>query len=306
MDEIPWDNNRNTRIAPASATRARLLIVAATLLWSTSGFFTKAPLLEFWSPQQRGIQLAFWRVLFACVLLVPLVRRPRWTWRLVPAGISFALMNICFLMAMTTTTEANAIWLQYTAPAIVLIAGVWFMNERAVRADYLMMALSLTGVCLIVFFECRAAARQDYSAQGVFWGLASGATFAGVILSIRALRDVDSAWVVAVCLLCAAAALAPVIISQAAWPSPPVLGWVAAFGLLQLGLPYLLFAHGTRTVSGHEAAFIGLLEPLLVPLWAFLVWRHTDSYTPPAIWTMVGGALILLGLVLRYGPRSAT
>jgi drug/metabolite transporter (DMT)-like permease len=129
-------------------------------------------------------------------------------------------------------------------------------------------------------------------------------TFAGVILSIRALRDLNSAWVVAVCHLCAAAALAPLIISQAAWPSAPVLGWVAAFGLFQLGLPYLLFAQGTRTVSGHEAAFIGLLEPLFVPLWAFLFWHNTDSYTPPAIWTLVGGALILLGLIWRYGRRA--
>ena len=148
----PPSSDPHTRCAP---TNGRLLIVAAALLWSTSGFFVKAPLLEFWSPQQRGIQLAFWRVLFACVLLLPMVRRPRWTWRLVPAGISFALMNVCFLMAMTTTTEANAIWLQYTAPALVLVVGVLFLGERAVRADYWMMALCLAGVCLIVFFECR-------------------------------------------------------------------------------------------------------------------------------------------------------
>jgi drug/metabolite transporter (DMT)-like permease len=209
-------------------------------------------------------------------------------------------------MAMTTTTEANAIWLQYTAPALVLVVGVFFLGERAVRADYLMMTLSLAGVCLIVFFECRAATKQNYSAQGVFWGLAAGVTFAGVILSIRALRDVNSAWVVALCHLCAAAALAPAIVSQAAWPSRPVLAWVAAFGLFQLGLPYLLFAHGTRSVSGHEAAFIGLLEPLLVPIWAFVFWHNSPSYTPPAIWTLFGGGMILVGLILRYRRRTAS
>ena len=73
---------------------------------------------------------------------------------------------------------------------------------------------------------------------------------------------------------------APWIVVQGNWPPNPVLGWVAAFGLLQLGLPYLLFAKGTRTISGHEASFIGLLEPILVPLWAYIFWRHAPAIRP--------------------------
>ena len=233
-----------------------------------------------------------------------MVRRVKWTWRLVPAVASFSLMNICFLKALTTTTAANAIWLQYTAPAIVLLCGVIFMGERAAAADWWMMGLCLFGVVLIIGFELRAAALQGYSSQGVFWGLAAGVTFAAVILSIRALRDLDSAWLMGVCHICAAATIAPLVVSQAVWPSGKVLLWVAAFGMLQLGLPYYLFATGTRTVSAHEAAFIGLLEPIFVPLWAYVFWRNAAGYTPPAVWTLVGAAFILAGLILRFGPRS--
>ena len=43
------------------------------------------------------------------------------------------------------------------------------------------------------------------------------------------------------------------------WPS----GWLwlllAGFGILQMGLPYVLFARGLKTIPGHEAAGIGLL-----------------------------------------------
>ena len=277
-------------------TYSRLLIVAATLLWSTSGFFAKAPVLKFWHDDIRGIQLAFWRVAFALLLLVPCIRKVTWTWRLLPAGITFASMNVCFLKAMTTTSAANAIWLQYTAPAIVLLVGVWFLGEKIVAGDYVMLALCLLGVGCILWFEFSLAARQGHGMEGVFWSLASGATFAGVILSIRALRDVDSAWVVTVCHLSAAVILLPVIIRQSVVPPLPLIGWMAAFGILQLGLPYLLFAKGTRVIAGHEAAFIGLLEPIFVPLWAYLCWGNV-----PASWTIIGGSFILAGLFFRYG-----
>jgi drug/metabolite transporter, DME family len=62
----------------------RLQIMAAALLWSTSGFFAKAPSVEEWP----GPVLAFWRAVFASVLLVPQVRNPRWSWGLVPLVVA--------------------------------------------------------------------------------------------------------------------------------------------------------------------------------------------------------------------------
>jgi drug/metabolite transporter (DMT)-like permease len=63
-----------------------------------------------------------------------------------------------------------------------------------------------------------------------------------------------------------------------------------------MGIPYLLFAHSLKSLSGHEASAIGLIEPILVPLWVYLAWHRVPDW-----WTFVGGALILVGLVMRYG-----
>jgi drug/metabolite transporter (DMT)-like permease len=71
-----------------------------------------------------------------------------------------------------------------------------------------------------------------------------------------------------------------------------------------MGLPYLLFARGVSRVTGHEAAGIVLLEPILVPVWVYLAWRHVPSYQAPQWWTLAGGGLILLGLGLRYLGRK--
>ena len=63
-----------------------------------------------------------------------------------------------------------------------------------------------------------------------------------------------------------------------------------------MGLPYVFFARGLKSVTSQEATGIGLLEPLLLPVWVYLAWSET-----PAPWTLVGGGLILASLVLRYG-----
>ena len=70
--------------------------------------------------------------------------------------------------------------------------------------------------------------------------------------------------------------------------------------MLQMGIPYLLFARGLRTLPGHEASGIVLLEPILMPLWVFLAYHAEPTYHAPRWWTLVGGGLILCGLLVRY------
>ncbi|HEV3137158.1 MAG TPA: hypothetical protein VGZ26_04625, partial [Pirellulales bacterium] len=59
------------------AAVGRLWIVLAAVMWSSSGLFAKAPIFDTWPAETRGVLLAFWRALFAGLLLLPLVRRPR-------------------------------------------------------------------------------------------------------------------------------------------------------------------------------------------------------------------------------------
>src|SRR5262245_25826361 len=167
---------------------ARLLVAAAATMWSTSGFFAKAPYFQGWP----GPALAFWRAAFACVVLWPLVRRPQWSWKLLPATATFAVMNYTYLTAMAKGTAANAIWLQYTAPVWVLLIGVFVFGEKAVWRDWLLVVLAAAGVAIILYNEW-----QGESIEAVLWGLSSGLTYGGVVLSLRQLRSMDSAWLAA-------------------------------------------------------------------------------------------------------------
>lgn len=287
IDEL---ESHHRAAALASPLAGRLWVALAAVLWSSSGLFAKAPIFADWPLESRGMLLAFWRALFAGVLLLPAVRRPKWDAKLVPLCVAFTAMNVSYLSAMTLTTAANAIWLQSTAPWWVFLVTVVGLGGAISQSERIPLAIGGVGLAIILGFQLRG---QDQA--GIVLGLISGFAYAGVVLSLRALRNHDAVWLVAVCHLAAAAALAPYVAYQDIWPSGRQLPVLAGFGLFQMALPYVFFARGLRTISSQEATGIGLLEPLLLPVWVYLVWGEV-----PAPSTLFGGGLILLGLVLRY------
>jgi drug/metabolite transporter (DMT)-like permease len=276
--------------ASRPAASGRWWIVAAAVLWSSSGLFAKAPTFADWPLDSRGVLLAFWRALFAGLLLIPLVRRPRWDVKLIPLCLTFAAMNLTYLSAMTLSTAANAIWLQSTAPWWVFLAGALFFREPFAPSQRIPLVVGGLGLAIILWFEVQGQARA-----GVLCGLISGITYAGVVMSLRALRDQDSVWLIVVSHLATATLMLPYIVWLNIWPGMEQFPVLAAFGLLQMAVPYVFFARGLRSVTSQEATVIGLLEPLLLPVWVYLAWSEV-----PAPWTVVGGGLILTGLLLQY------
>lgn len=284
-------------IAPTATERrrGRLLLIAAAILWSTVGLFAKAPYFQEWS----GAALAFWRAAFASFVLLPLVRKPCWTWRFLPMILFFVAMNYTFLTAMKLTEASNAIWLQNTAPVWVFLVGVFYFKEPLHPRDMGTIVFATAGILLILTFEIGNA-----SYQGVLFGLLAALTYSGVVLSLRQLRDYQASWLVALNHLTTALVLSPFAFSQLqGGPYVPTgMQWLllACFGTLQMGLPYLLFARGLHHTPSHEASGIVLIEPVLTPVWVFFAWHQHPSYEAPRWWTLVGGGLILTGLLIRY------
>lgn len=277
-----------------------LLIVFASLLWSTSGFFARAPQLDIWPQEERGAVLSFWRAIFALSLMLPCIRRPSWSWGMLPMVACFAVMNWTYLTALVSGPPANAIWLQNLAPVWVMLVGVFFLGERTVPRDWMMLVLCATGVLFILFFQIR---QGGSGGQLAMWlGLLSGVFYAGVVLSLRMLRNQDPAWLVAANHLTTAVVMAPFALASSHYPQGSTWILFAAFGMFQMGLPYLLFARGLQTTPSHIASVLTLLEPILLPLWIHLAWSHTAGYEPPPWWTLIGGAFILAGLLVRFTP----
>lgn len=273
-----------------SKLEGRIWVLAAALLWSTGGLFAKAPIFDDCPLAIRGPMFAFWRAFFAALVLLPMVRRPRFRGLIVPLVLIFTAMNVTYLVSLTRTTAANAIWLQATAPWWVFLFSVFLFRERIVGRDLIPLAFGCLGVGAILVFEIQGQARF-----GVLAGLASGIGYALVLVLLHQLGRENSAWLIAVCHAVAAVAMLPWVFYLGWWPSLAQLAVLAGFGALQMGIPYTFMTYGMRAVSSQEAVAIALIEPILMPLWVFLLYHEV-----PAWWTVVGAALILVGLVLRY------
>jgi DME family drug/metabolite transporter len=286
-----------------SSAGARLFVVAAAVLWSLSGAFksvlTHPTALGLHDPPVDPAQIAFYRVLFAGLVLIPTLRRVDVSCRPAMVGmvLTFAAMNALFIRALTLGTAANAIFLQYTAPLWVYLAGIWWLGERPQRRSTVAVTVGMLGVAVIV-----SGGWSGERLDVIGLALGSGVAYAGVLIWLRVLRGESSRWLTVLNHLGSAVVLLPDA-ARFGLPTPGQLAWLFLFGAVQMGLPYWLMARGLRSVSPSEAGTLSLLEPILNPLWAYLV--SPDDETPGQ-WTWVGGALILSGIAYRYWPAKAS
>lgn len=284
-----------------SATHGRLCILFASLLWSTSGAFTKVltkpTVLDLDQPKIQPLLIACLRVLFAAVVILPTLRPGDFSFRpmmIVLVGC-FALMNVTFVTALAEGTAANAIVLQYTAPMWMYLASVWLLGEASDRRSLAAIGIGLVGIVVIM-----AGGWQEGSLLIVSIALVSGVAYAGVMIGLRLLRSCSARWLVFLNLLGSGLVLVPWVYRLPA-PTMGQLVVVFFYGAVQLAIPYWLVARGLRSISPQEAGTITLSEPLLNPLWAYLI-----SGEEPALATWIGGAFILGALAWRYWPRVAT
>ena len=285
-----------------SLAHGRLCVVLAALLWSTSGAFTKLLTqptgFGLDKPALDPLQLAFARPFFASLALLPLLRRGDVSFRpaMLATAVSFATMNALYVTAMAIGSAANAVFLQYTAPMWMAIVSIFWLKEPPDRRTLCALAVSMAGVAVIVIGGWGDGGKL--TAAGI--ALGSGVAYAGVLIGLRVLRAASSRWLTIFNHLFAAAALAPsLFFCWKATPSPAQLATLFLFGSLQMALPYWLVARGLRRVSPQEAGMLTLLEPLFNPLWAFLVYRQSET---PSVYTLAGGACILAALAWRYWP----
>ncbi|HMF12260.1 MAG TPA: DMT family transporter [Gemmataceae bacterium] len=289
--------------AVPSLARGRILVVTAAVLWSLSGIFKC--ILKHDTPLRLGLEpvsdlaIAFYRVFFAGLFLLPTLRRRSISFR--PAMLAmvacFAAMNLTFVLALTGGKAANAILLQYTAPLWIYLAGIAWLGESPSLQGWTSLLVGLLGVAVLMM-----GGRQEADLPVIGLGLASGLFYAGVVVFLRVLRDAASNWLTVLNHLGAALVVAPLLFSRG-WPSlsPAQLAVLALFGVVQMGLPYVLMAKGLRVVSPQEAGVITLLEPLLNPLFAYLVAPDTEA---PTVYTLFGGACIVGALAWRYRPTK--
>jgi DME family drug/metabolite transporter len=258
------------------------LILAGATLWSTAGAAIKLCSLSGW-------QINLGRSLVAAVVLAGLFpsarRRPGRPVLLV--SVAYAFTVLLFVLANKATTSANAIFIQDTAPLWVLLLSAWVLHEPPTRGELLSAPFFLLGLALFFFDQLSPG-----QTLGNVIAVGSGVAFALCILGLRKLGPRNVSAIVWGNLLAALLSL-PFAIGG---PTPTVrdLGLVLFLGIFQLGLAYALFARGLHHTPAVEASLLALVEPVLNPVWTFLLTGER-----PGPWAIRGGAVVLAATLWR-------
>lgn len=270
--------------------RARLYLLATALLFSTGGAAIKACGLGSW--QVAGLRSAF--AVAALLIAVPSARA-RWTRPVAVVGVSQAATMLLFVASTKLTTAANAIFLQSTAPLYVLLLAPLLLRERVRGADVAFLGAFVAGLALIVLGEASPSATAPDPAVGNWLAVASGVAWACTVMGYRwAARDpttFGAAWL-------AGNVIVTVVALPLGWPivGATSTDWaiVAFLGVFQIGLAYALLGMGMREVPAFEASLLMLLEPVLNPIWTWLV--HGERVGSASL---AGGAVVLAATVAK-------
>lgn len=305
------------------------LLLAAGVFWSLNGALIKL-LIDERSGSVDGVTIAFYRSLFAGLFLAPFARgkfhtllrrrgeselktesktqvatpvtqpgpsstQPRMRPSLFlvrPAAIVcvlfFTLMTVSFVLANTKTEAANAIILQYTSTFWIFGLSPWMLRERPRAKDVGLLLLAMTGIAIIF------AGNASTDLLGLTIALASGLFYGLLTMMIRRLRDVDSMALTVANNLGSAIFLLPAVALLGSFSlSGRALILLIIMGVVQFGLPYYLYALALVRVTAYQAALTTLVEPVLVPVWAYLAVAEAVPTT-----TFVGGGFILAALLM--------
>ncbi len=281
-----------TSVASLAAGRFQLILAAA--LFSTGGLAIKAITLNYW-------QVACLRSAFAAVAIMLLLPEARRGWRpaVVGPAFAYAAMLILFVSSTKLTTAANAIYLQATAPVYLVFLGPMLLKEPTRREDWFTLVVLGLGMSLFFLGEPQVLVTAPQPVLGNLLAAASGFTWAVVLVSLRAWGRRDPAGNLGMQVVVVGNLLVTAICLPFAWPLSTAgpLNWtlLAYLGVFQIALAYLAMTRGMRQVPALEASMILLLEPVLNPIWTWLVLGEK-----PGQFAILGGALILAGTVVRF------
>jgi drug/metabolite transporter (DMT)-like permease len=272
----------------------RLRILAAAVLFSTSGAAIKYLPLDAW-------QVAGFRGLVAGVAVLAMVPAARHylNRKSLIVGLGSCASTVLFAVANKLTTAASAIFLQSTSPVFMLILAPLLVGERATRRDVGTTIVMLGGMALFFVGADRPSATATAPLLGNALALISAVTWALTIIGYRWLgRDAADREAAVVASAVTGNLLAFVVCLPFALPvthfhvSDAVI--LTYLGVIQLAVAYVLMARAMPHVPALEASLLLLIEPVVSPVWAWILVREV-----PGVWTIGGGAIILAATIWK-------
>lgn len=262
--------------------KAIFLLIITAVLWSLGGILIKS---INWNP----LAIAGTRSLIAASLMLIILKKPKIDFSKAQIGAmgTYAATVILFVVANKMTTAANAILLQYTAPIYVAIFGSFFLKEKATKLDLITILIVLGGM---VLFFCDHLNASGF--LGNILAAASGLSFGLFAVFMRMQKNGSP--LVSVFLGNILTAIIGIPFMLGSIPSSSNWLNLALLGVVQLGIPYILYSKAIKHVSALDAILVPIIEPILNPIWVFLVVGEA-----PGRWAIIGGMVVIAAVTFR-------
>ncbi len=292
-----------SRTSSASPATAYLFLVLTMALWAGNHILGR------WANGHiPPMTLAFLRWSLAAVLILPFAYpairadwdaiRRNWGWMLLLGIIGSGLYNTLQYIALTETTATNAGILNSWGPILIVLAGATIFGERLRASQIAGMAVSLTGVGVVIL-------------QGEFERIYHLAFNRGDLVMLFA----TGMWALYTALLrlrpdISTLSFAGVTYAIAGVVNLPLAGWEYAHGqvmeitgetiaaVLYAGVlaslaAYYFYARAVEVIGANRTGVFIHLIPLFTSVLAFVFLNEA-----PALYHAIGFPLILAGVLL--------
>ena len=269
----------------ATQRKSILQMTLCAVMWSIAGVFIK--LIPWNAMVIAGVRSLICVGVFALYMIVT-KRRFVFNMATLKLALTVPATCICFMLANKLTTAANAIVLQYTAPVFLITYEYLFHKQKFRGGDYLAVLLTMAGVTLFFFDQLSGGA-----IQGNLLAILAGAFFAGTMFTIGS--GDDNARLSGLMLGHGFTALIglPFLFVYGAPLTAGAVASVVILGVVQLGIPYILYGLAASGCSPLALTLLAALEPILNPVWVFLFVGEAPGRT-----ALFGGLLVMVSVTL--------
>lgn len=269
--------------------KQRIAIMQMTLcatLWSIAGIFIK---LIDWNPFAiAGVRSLFAALAVAAYMLA--AKQKIIVSKAVLINMVFLVGTfLSFVSANKLTTAANAIVLQYTSPVFIVILSALFLRQRFRLSDIITVTVALGGIS-IFFIE----SLDQGQLLGNMLGILAGVFMACMFIAVGKTDKEEKMSGILFGHLLTALIGVPFLFFSNNTISKVSVSSIIILGILQLGVPYILFGLASEHCPPLACCLIAAVEPLLNPVWVLIF-----DGERPGVCSVIGGIIVISAVTVQ-------
>ena len=280
MSEMEIDKSQPSRNSVKYQVTGMFCMMLASILWSLTGLFVKLLTWNvFVTLSLRGFATVLTLYLYMRFKGIP-VAISRGT---LTVGVFLGMCNTLFIMACKLTSSANAVVLQYTSPIYIALFFWLFKKNKPRTQDITALVLTLIGILVIFSNQI-----SHGGLQGDILAALSGIMMAGMHISNGKLKAHEHLSGLMLGQLFNGLTAFPALITSNPSYTLTNITLIIFMGSIQMCLSYLLFARASKTCKPLSCSLLSTIEPVLNPIWVFLLLGEV-----PSINSIIGGIIVV-------------